>query len=360
MEEDAGTYFRDPNAAHHPTHPTEPAVRAIFAMNSDFAPEKVDIFGCGSTLGNLLRFVRKLDREFRFLVEVIGDTVFFVRHENLPTETIQGVRGYGHTFPEVYTTLEGHTKGSQSHQRLVQYDFAGINCIVRYEGDGYLKDLDTDGDASDDEYPRLDLDTSTSLKVVTGGRKVSQGAVFDLKTRSAVRMDQDVLGEEIQRLWLSQTPNFILAYHKRGLFKDIRVQDIRKNIDSFEKNHEQELAKLAALLRKISVLAKARPDKKLEVRRKEVDVLEIREQAGDVSGVLPDELKQWWTEGKAVQRSPSTPSAPSEDGEIGDERYFSPEDSPVGGIHFSDSDEDKLDYTACSSESCGYCGRCRY
>ncbi|KAL1381709.1 hypothetical protein HDK64DRAFT_321480, partial [Phyllosticta capitalensis] len=359
LSEDAGQYFRDLNSARYPKHPTEPAVRAVFAMNPEFAADKVDIFACGSTMGNLLRFVRKIYRPFRFLVEVVGDTVFFVRHENSPTETLQGVYGYGHTFPEAYTTWEGQTKDSESLQRIVQYDFSGLNCVVRYESDGYLKELDQDGDEVAEEYPCLNLDTSTDLNVMTGGRKIAQGAVFDLKTRSAKKMDQDVLGEEIQRLWISQSRNFVLAFHEWGVFREIRIQDIRNDIESFEKQHEQELAQLAALLRKISILAKARPDRKLEIRRKELDVLEVREQASGVSAVLPDELKQWWTEGKAVEKSQSTPSEPSEDGEISDERYFSPQLSPVGGIHVSDSDGEDLDYTVCS-ESCGYCGRCRH
>ena len=50
-------------------------------------------------MGNLLRFVRSIDKPFRFSVEVVDSTVFFVRKENQPDELIDGVRGYGHTFP---------------------------------------------------------------------------------------------------------------------------------------------------------------------------------------------------------------------------------------------------------------------
>ncbi|KAK7531992.1 geranylgeranyl pyrophosphate synthetase [Phyllosticta citribraziliensis] len=361
LQEDAGVYYRDANAARYPKHPTEPSVRAIFAMNREFASGNVDIFACGSTLGNLLRFVRKSDRPFRFLVQVVGNTVFFVRHENSPTETLQGVRGFGHTFPEAYTTWEGLTKGSQSHQRIVQYDFAGLNCVVRYESDGYLKNLDPEGDDCDDEYPHLTIDTGTSLKVVTGGRKIAQGTVFDLKTRSVKRMDQDVLGEEVQRLWLSQTPNFVLAFHEWGTFKDIRVDDVRKNLDAFEDQHQDKLAQLAAVLRKISALAKAHPDKKLEVRRKELDVLEIRGQASNAVEVLPEDVKEWWIDGAAVSK-PHSEASSGKDGS--DEEFYSSPASPIGGVIVSDSDgeseQSELDYTACSSDSCGYCGRCRY
>ena len=60
----------------------------------------VDIIGCGNTLNNLFRFARGDAASFRMLVEVIGNTVFFIRRENSPTEVYTGIRGYGHTFPE--------------------------------------------------------------------------------------------------------------------------------------------------------------------------------------------------------------------------------------------------------------------
>lgn len=66
-------------------------------------------------------------KPFRFDVDLIGDTVFFVRRENSPTGVIKDVRGYGHTFPEkYYTSWEAETRGSISHQRIIQYEFGGL------------------------------------------------------------------------------------------------------------------------------------------------------------------------------------------------------------------------------------------
>jgi hypothetical protein len=56
-----------------------PVVHAILGTNPRFSPANVDLFACGSTLGNLLRFARGMDKAFRFNVEVIGNTVFFIR-----------------------------------------------------------------------------------------------------------------------------------------------------------------------------------------------------------------------------------------------------------------------------------------
>lgn len=49
-----------------------------------------------------------------------------------------GRRGYGHTFPEANTTWEADVKGSASHQRLIRYNVAGLDMVVRFEADGYI------------------------------------------------------------------------------------------------------------------------------------------------------------------------------------------------------------------------------
>lgn len=67
-------------------------------------PGLIDVFGCASTLGNLLRFVRGESACFRILVKVIGLTVHFICREKSPREFIKDVISYGYTFLENYTT----------------------------------------------------------------------------------------------------------------------------------------------------------------------------------------------------------------------------------------------------------------
>lgn len=143
LKPDSRDVFRDINAAHYPSYPTEPALRSILALQPDFDLQSVDVVGCGSTIGNLLRFAGSKTKPFRFDVDVIGDTVFFVRRENSPTEVRKDVRGYGHTFPENYTSWEAETRGSISYQRIIQYEFGGLRFLARSETDGYIRDLNS-------------------------------------------------------------------------------------------------------------------------------------------------------------------------------------------------------------------------
>lgn len=97
LPQTSGRYFRDQNAARHPEHPMEPAAKATLAQSPGTDTGSFDIFGCTSTLGNLLRFLKKDDKPFRFTVEAVGRTVFFVRRENAPVEIMAGPNGFGPT-----------------------------------------------------------------------------------------------------------------------------------------------------------------------------------------------------------------------------------------------------------------------
>lgn len=383
LEEDKGNYFRDPNAARFPSYPLEPAVQALLTENEDLETQKIDLFACSSTVGSLLRFVRRVDKPFRFLVEVIGNTVFFTRHENSPNQLITGIRGYGHTFPEAYTTWSGDVKGSASHQRLLNYNFAGLDCILRFECDGYLWDMippeadappTVSGRQIDEKendlasiLDRIKVSSSPAgqdkrkgtLQIKKAGQKIPQEAVFDLKTRGAWRKGLNVLEDELPRYWVAQIPNFILARHNGGVFDDINVQHIWDDVEKWQGENQKDLRRLSLLLFEITAAAKARKDKKLEVRCKGLAALELREQDMDEHDVLPPETKLRWMENGASEgkKPTSDDSSTVEEAFLAAEVTISDDDR---GFNFGSDDESEKDYTACSADSCGYCGHCSY
>ncbi|KAF1943539.1 hypothetical protein EJ02DRAFT_433108 [Clathrospora elynae] len=372
LEEDSGQYFRDPNAAKYPDHPMAPVVHAILDIDPDFYTTRVDLFACGSTLGNLLRFTRGMDKAFRFNIEMVGNTVFFVRKENDPKELIQNVRGFGHTFPEAYTTWESDVKGSDTHQRIVQYEFGGLKCLVRFESDGYIRDASMSRDSSSDSTAGDEDDLlgalqsatitrptdrssrkSDTLKIKHGGSVVPQHTIFDLKTRSGKYKKDIDMNDIYPQLWIKQIPNFIVAYHDgAGLFQDIRVQDVKKDVQRWEKDNKDGIRRLAVLLKNILDIAKNDERGLLEVYCPGADCLEIRSQYGEGAHALPTELSDKWAENEL---DPDSTHAGASDWD----------DHASGNVYDSDSgfgyDFDKeLDYTACSVEDCGYCGRCTY
>lgn len=384
LKEDKGDYFRDPNAARFPSYPLEPAVRTLLTEHWDLETQKIDLFACSSTVGSLLRFVRRVDKPFRFFVEAVGNTVFFNRHENSPTQLIRGVKGYGHTFPEAYTTWDAEVSGSASHQRLLRYDLAGLDCILRFECDGYLQSnvheevvppaaaRGSQTGARENDLASIMERTKVSSPLVVGeqhrkgplrieqsGRRIPQEAVFDLKTRGAWKKDFSVLEDELPRYWVAQIPNFILARHKTGLFDDIEVYHIRDDVQRWQEENQKDLKRLVWFLREIIAAVKARKDRKLEVRCKGVDLLELREQDTDEYDVLPPELKlRWMADGL-----PNEEQSESDKYSTGSKAFVAagPDIKDEGERFGFDSDEEsEKDYTACSLDSCGYCGHCSY
>jgi hypothetical protein len=336
---------------------------------------------CGSTLGNLLRFVRRQDTAFRVLVEKVGDTVFFIRRENSPTELIPGVRGYGHAFPEANTTWEAPVKGSSSHQRLIRYSFGGLDFLVRFEADGYIKESGSlspviastetkaDRDVSVDSLagllsgvtvPTQSAESTTSLVIEEGGTLIDQHRIFDLKTRSIKsRFLKDHLDEQLPRLWISQIPNFILAFHTIGVFKpaDTEVKDVSSEIDKWERTHSQDLARLAALVHKIVELVSASDDCKFELRCGEIGKLEVHDQLPDAGDALSPEIAEQWRNQSAHASGLRLDVHVDDSDSDCDDKYDRNWQDYEGN---SDRESENLDYTACSAHDCGYCGKCPY
>lgn len=207
-------------------------------------------------------------------------------------------------------------QGSESHQRLVNYDFAGMNCLVRFEVDGFLPDLipedlkvqkDHTSETGDVKVDDLlssiqgvmisSVHSATKdaevkkLKVSKRGHYIPQRAVFDLKTRSVKRMDVQTVEEELPRLWIRQIPNFVLAYHKFGKFNDIRVKDVREELKRWEESQQLALVRFASLLHMVVSFARSVDNGKFEIEHEEGEkILNFREPGGIVNSVLPTSL----------------------------------------------------------------------
>ncbi|KAF2995558.1 hypothetical protein E8E13_003733 [Curvularia kusanoi] len=375
LKEDSGIYYRDPNAARSPEYPMAPAVQATLDAMEDKSID-FDLFACGSTLGSLLRFTRGIDKAFRFHVQVVGGTVFLIRQGNDPKELIEGVRGFGHSFPEAYTTWPKEVKGSETHQRIVQYKLGDLQCLLRFECDGFFDDLseannlrrsvvkETYVQQSEDALVQAFSGTAVSnphtnntgaFSVVKAGKPVPQASIFDLKTRSG-RHKKDINMDDITPLlWLKQVPNFIVAYHDgAGLFpdQDIHIKDVQSLTATFEKDNAEAIHSLVSLLQKIIDLTKEDDRGLLEVYCSGNGVLEIRKQFGQGVQALPVDLHGRWV---AKCDSGGMPLC-DEDTDYGS--YPDDSTSSLSGLS-GDSDQED-DFTACSEEVCGYCGRCTY
>ncbi|KAK0127289.1 hypothetical protein ONS96_006839 [Cadophora gregata f. sp. sojae] len=307
LKPDSEDVFRDINAARYPAYPLEPAVRSVLAMRPNFEFNSLDIVGCGSTLGNLMRCAGGQYKPFRFGVNVVGDTVLFIRRENSPTDIITDLQGWGHTFPEAYTTWDADVRNSCSHQRIIQYDFGGLDILIRTETDGYVKPsnskraFDTAGTSGgltlEDTLDRIAVgieipSQSGKLKMRMAGNVVAQGQIFDIKTRAYYKSYN--MEEILPRLWANQTPNFVIAYHNSGLFDHPTVTPIRQKILDWETAHSSLLARFHALIKRIMDAVRDSDHSCFEISWDGNGPLCISEQIEEGRTALPSDLLSLW------------------------------------------------------------------
>ncbi|KAH0325735.1 hypothetical protein KCU71_g2228, partial [Aureobasidium melanogenum] len=113
------------------------AVRYMASLDHRFVSSDIDIFTSDYALKMLLKFVQGDATPFQILMQKIGKTLFLVEKSNSAMMEMDFTR----SFQDACTNWPDDLK-SLSHQRLIQYEFDGIQCLVRFEADGSLDKTD--------------------------------------------------------------------------------------------------------------------------------------------------------------------------------------------------------------------------
>ncbi|KAK6006951.1 hypothetical protein QM012_005959 [Aureobasidium pullulans] len=113
------------------------AARYMTSLDHRFVSSDIDILTSDHTLCTLLKFVEGDATPFEILTQQIGKTLFLVEKTNPVMNRMYFTR----SFQDACTSWPNGVK-SLSHQRLIQYNFDGIQCLVRFEADGALDKTD--------------------------------------------------------------------------------------------------------------------------------------------------------------------------------------------------------------------------
>ena len=221
-------------------------------------------------------YCQSSSKSFRFYVEVIGKTAFFVRRERSLKAVIEDIRGYGHTYPETYTTWDSSVEGSGSHQRLCTYTLGSLKCLVRATSDGYLQDEHLPPSAAEDDSFDTDnvsgstpmqaqskaltvysdhSEPSTSLQMHHAGTFIPQNRIFELKTRSTFTPFS--LESVYPRCYLTLVSKLILAQHRNGSFAPPEITDLKAPIAAWELDNQPLLGRSHGVIKRIVKLAKS-------------------------------------------------------------------------------------------------------
>lgn len=220
----------------------------------------------------LWKFLRKSDKEFRFLVDTDGNTTFFIRREVSPDQKLVGVRGYGHTFPDHNLTWSYDLRKSMNNTQLMSYQLGGLDFLIRTGCDGVFdrekapqprsrSSQDLSGHVSNIVLDKPERPASGTLRITKLGEPADWAGMFDIKTRSIKKLEDNVLDQEMARLWLSQIPNLILAYHKWGTFspQNVHTYGLQERWSDWELENRDAIARLVALVEKLINIAESWP-----------------------------------------------------------------------------------------------------
>ena len=238
--------------------------------------------------------------KFQIRVEIAGGrTALFTRVEEKTRETIRGFRGFGHNFEKAWTKAPS---GSTGHHRIVGFSFGGLACLVRHETDGYVGDNNSPRGPTDDDLSGAleglsiskpgpgGIDHQGGVIVKRDGRVVDLSMTLEIKTRAASRVLD--MAEVCPQLWISQTPKLAVAYHRHGIFDNVRLRDMTWELGQWEASNQGHLRQLAGLLTKIIGVAKGSSNGGALVQYDGGSNLRVL--VGKGNRALPDDLYAKW------------------------------------------------------------------
>ena len=315
LKKDSGLVYIAQNAARHPESPLEPLFRAIYITRPSFDIRSIDVVTDRNNIRKLLSFIdpsstRNELEAFTIKVEITKNTTMFCRDEAKTVEYIgpSEFRGFGHEFEKAYTINQ--IRGSTGHHRIISYRFSGLNFIVRHETDGYV-DTDTrtySSKARNDTHDGLSSmleglslsppNSSTGITPAPGSKLIikKEGQLIPLESTLEIKTRVSHKPIEIQevapQLWVSQTPKLVRAYHQSGTFKSPEVKDVTSEIKGWEERKQNDLKKLAALIRKIINVVKGSGGNAVLKYNVETDKLVVYQ--AERKEMLPEDLYSKW------------------------------------------------------------------
>lgn len=280
VPKDNGKVSIDQNSHRSPSASFDPFFKALLNMHPNFDMKPIQLTTDRNSLRKLLRFVSgKVPENWRLDVDIVEDTLFFTRWEENRIQIITGAfaSGYGHEFEKAFLSYDSNLQESSGHHRIVRYNLGGIECLVRFEVDGYVDGgSGVDGELSHalsglgfQKSPNLFASNPASeVKVIQRGHLVNNKAILELKSKSGTRLK---MNEIIPQLWISQTHNLFVGRHERGLV-DAEPErfDMDEKFPDWQVTNQDHLSSLVTLITEIrEAVKKTKGGKCMLVCRKE-------------------------------------------------------------------------------------------
>lgn len=276
-------FYRDENTVRQPTHPFEPAFRALAASNPAATCADVDIVADEPTLTSLFDFVSgRISVSFRLDLCLVGRTCFVtMRHKPGTGNNDERFEQYDGPMDDLaFLQLATHPPTldrARTHHRLVRYRIGNMVCAVRSKV-GLVYDAapgeEKTTEEEEEEAPKMDWakvaqyhaaaassQSNAGLyktTVLTGGEGTKTKRTALAVTRHSSEQ-QSSLAELMPQLWFSRTDyllegvigtNYDAPRKKQQIpvIKGVQLTRAANFFKSWEEENQVALSKLARLL----------------------------------------------------------------------------------------------------------------
>lgn len=307
VEEDPVSRCPDQNIAHYRERPLEPLFRALYIANPSFDIGSIDVVTDRTHIINLYAFINPewihdALTPVRFNIELRRKTAIFFS-KKLPK--IHPSKTFSQEFVKACTLNQ--ISGNVSHQRVISYQFSNLNFIMRHEAAAYmdsassfktneaksdcLSTIEDSSSGSSNNSPIQITSQGSKLTIHKIGQLIPHGSIVEIKTSGSMKhLEKSALAPE---LWVSQTWHLARALHYgQGHFDIPRLINSVPLIKEFERNSQQDLTKLAALINRILDVAKRHDGKafvRYDVKKDELVIAKV-----DQKHTLPKDLYSKW------------------------------------------------------------------
>lgn len=213
---------------------------------------------------------------FRVNLHLVNDTLIIERCMRSPTkcEPHSGGSTFGISFEKAATQLPRGLEDSSSHHRVIQYDFGGLKCAVRYEVDAsydYPESVAEAGEqpselaAHEEEMESLTAASFSMTLTETG--TIHRGAGTDQASVAWLRIIKGHRSKPrpswLPWLWLGRLRYLVIGHHDNGTFDRLHVHDMREQLGDWERNdvNQQALKKMVLLLSRLRGILRANKTK---------------------------------------------------------------------------------------------------
>jgi hypothetical protein len=237
-------------------------------MNPSYQFHDTDVIADRSNLRKLLDCVAgRNNGPWRLDLHVIEDTLIIVKRDPKYRQWMDGVQPqYGHNFEKAFTRPGVGMEHATNHYRAIRYSMGPLNVVVRFEADAYYDETEepaggnaapvSGGNSTHD--PQFNF--GAPIEVLQRGYVIPTWQMAEMKTSACKPGDQKPVSC-MDQMWFGRTKHLFVGIYvpATGVMERIRHEESTERLRNWQEGQQENLRKLAGLLKQLKLAVKAEP-----------------------------------------------------------------------------------------------------